>query len=71
MNIGALLGSVSQAKVGKEKNKNEKQYTPPKLEKIPNPVQEKTKKKEVEPLILNQDTEQKILMRNRSFRYYS
>ena len=34
---------------------------PPKLEKIPNPVHEKkTKKKEVEPLILNQDTEQKI-----------
>ena len=61
VNVGALLGSVSQAKVGKEKNKNEKQYTPPKLEKIPNPVQEKkTKKKEVEPLILNQDTEQKI-----------
>ena len=61
VNVGALLGSVSQAKVSKEKNKNEKQYTPPKLEKIPNPVQEKKiKKKEVEPLILNQDTEQKI-----------
>ena len=70
VNVGALLGLISKSKstsISTESDSGEKKYSPPKLEKDKT---EKTlkqtkrtkieKKKQVEPLALNQETNQKI-----------
>ena len=70
VNVGALLGSISQTKSSSHSTKselNEKQYSPPKLEKnehkinVNKPTQVDTdEKKTVEPLILEKEDDHKI-----------
>ena len=70
VNVGALLGSISQTKSSSQSTKselNEKQYSPPKLEKnehkinVNKPTQVDTdEKKTVEPLILEKEDDHKI-----------
>ena len=72
VNVGALLGSITQSKLSSttsESNLGEKNYSPPKIENDNDKV-EKTlkhtkkakieKKKQAEPLVLNQESNQKI-----------
>ncbi len=70
VNVGALLGSISQSKIAQVSNKsdqNEKQYSPPKLENNePKRSAKKSQKNKtkntqtVKPLILEEDTGYKI-----------
>ena len=61
VNVGALLGLISKTKSGSSDIKNEKKYSPPKLQKIKSEKkQDKQDNKIVEPLILQQENEQKI-----------
>ena len=70
VNVGALLGSISQTKITQVSNKtdqNEKQYSPPKLENnepkrsVKKSQKNKTKNTQtVKPLILEEDTGYKI-----------
>ncbi len=70
VNVGALLGSITKTKSLSKSSKidvNEKQYSPPKLEIkeskktfTKNDKIKKIKKKSVEPLILEQDTDYKV-----------
>ena len=61
VNVGALLGSISKTKSGSSDVKNEKQYSPPKLQKIKTEKkQDKRENEIVKPLILQEETEQKI-----------
>ena len=70
VNVGALLGSITQTKsapISSKNDQDEKKYTPPKLEKnkkekVINKTEkfEIKKKKQVKPLALNEEKNQKI-----------
>jgi 2-oxoglutarate dehydrogenase E2 component (dihydrolipoamide succinyltransferase) len=63
VNVGALLGLISQKKTSSTKSENEKQYSPPKSQKNETQKTDQTKinkKKSVEPLILEENSTPKV-----------
>ena len=63
VNVGALLGLISQKKTSSTSSENEKQYSPPKSQKNETQKRDQTKinkKKSVEPLILEENSTPKV-----------
>ena len=70
VNVGSLLGSVTESKTKSSEKNSEKKYSPPKQEKIDKPIKDKKNvqelnekkdlKVEQEPLVLEEVKEQKI-----------
>ncbi len=61
VNVGALLGSISKTKPSSTSFKEEKKYSPPKTQStVPKKKEVRKEKKVVEPLILDQQSDQKI-----------
>ena len=63
VNVGALLGLISQKKTSSTSSENEKQYSPPKSQKKETQKRDQTKinkKKSVEPLILEENSTPKV-----------
>ena len=61
VNVGSLLGSIKESKLKSSEKVNEKKYSPPKQDKIENPIKEKKDLKvEEQPLVLEEVKEQKI-----------
>ena len=70
VNVGSLLGSVTESKTKSSEKNSEKKYSPPKQEKIDKPIKQKKNvqelnekkdlKVEQEPLVLEEVKEQKI-----------
>ena len=61
VNVGSLLGSIKESKLKSSEKASEKKYSPPKQDKIENPIKEKKDLKvEEQPLVLEEVKEQKI-----------
>ena len=70
VNVGSLLGSITESKTKSSEKNSEKKYSPPKQEKIDKPIKEKKNVQELnekknliveqEPLVLEEVREQKI-----------